>query len=194
LVSRVLSRALAGEGASDSVLVSIVNSTFDTDRRRIVPTIPAVEHPTGHDLIAVEVWLPGSAPSDYDLDLAIGTEYRTRFWRCRACRAERNQPDEFESVCPGWPVEPILTDGGASAEDSGRESEPSSELTAQFLTFGPGYAVETAEGQRYIVDIEDESCSCEASRESSRPCVHLKRVTRAISTGELPGPDGRFVR
>jgi hypothetical protein len=174
--------------------VSIVNSTFDTDRRRIVPTISAAKHPTGHDLIAVEAWVPGSEPTDYDIDLTDGSEYRTRFWRCRACRAERNRPEEFNTVCPGWPADPILTDGGFSSKESVETREPSNELTVQFLTFGPGYAVQTSKGDRYIVDIEDGSCSCETSPDSGRSCVHLSQVKETIRSGELPGPDGRFVR
>lgn len=118
-------------------------------------------------------------------------EYGTRFWRCRACGAERNRPDEFETVCPGGSTLAVVTDGGSSVEEPERPT--SEKLTVQFVEFGSGYGVLTPDGTRFIVDIEARSCGCDEHRETSEECEHLARVDHAIKTGELPGPDGRFL-
>ena len=117
--------------------------------------------------------------------------YGTRFWRCRACGAERNGPDEFETVCPGGSSLAVVTDGGASVEEPDRAA--SEKLTVQFVEFGPGYGVVTPDGTRYIVDIEARTCGCDEHAQSDVECEHLHRVDHAIKTGELPGPDGRYV-
>lgn len=153
--------------------------------------MPASEHPTGHDLIAIDTWLPGSMPTSASEAFPRGDEYRTRFWRCRACGAERRGPDEFETVCPGGSTLAVVTDGGSSAEEPERAT--SAKLTVQFVEFGPGYGVVTPDGTRLIVDIEARSCGCAEHRETSEECEHLARVDQAIRTGELPGPDGRYV-
>lgn len=53
----------------------------------------------GHELLAIDEWLPGKAPTPYDIDLTDGYEYRTRYWGCRNCGQERNQRSEFDSRC-----------------------------------------------------------------------------------------------
>lgn len=172
-----------------------MDSPHQFDRRRTAPTIPAAAHPTGHDLIAVSEWPPTAAAPDSDVELTPGREYRSRYWRCRACGRERNRRAEFDAPCPGHRPPRAVVDGGYSIEDERTRRALSSELTVQFLAFGPGYAVVDADrGERYIVDIRADSCSCGEPDERDPYCEHLRRVDLAVRTGELPGPDGRYVR
>lgn len=164
---------------------------MDPAVNNIRPTVPAAEHPTAHSLIGIDVWLPGVPPTDCAIELTDGPSYRSRFWRCRACGEERSRPDDFETVCPGVATPAVVTDGGTSTEETERES--TSELAVEFVTFGPGYGVVTPDGTRYIVDVEARTCRCDSQRETGEECVHLKRADHAIRTGELPGPDGRYV-
>lgn len=159
----------------------------------IATRIPAADHPTGHDLLAVDAWLPGTRPTEYAIELTSGPTYPARYWRCRACGEERTRPDEFESVCPGGPPVEVTTDGGYPTEDDRSGMDRSPELSVEFVTFGPGYAVDTADGERYFVNVETDTCSCDDHRENGADCVHLRRADLAIRAGELPGPDGRYV-
>lgn len=68
----------------------------------------------GHRLAAVRVWLPGPAPVAYrrTIDPAPTAGHWRRIWRCSACGAERDRPEEFTAACPGSlePVEPAVAD------------------------------------------------------------------------------------
>lgn len=87
-----------------------------------------------------------------------------------------------------------MTDGGYSVEDARTLRALSADLTVDWVTFGPGYRVEDADGSTYIVNVEAETCRCAAHRETGVYCEHLRRADLAIRTGELPRPDGSFVR
>ncbi len=165
----------------------------DRDRHPESPSEPG-PRPNGHDLIAVSEWLPGAEPTDADVELSNGREYRSRYWRCRACGEERNRRDEFETPCAveGRPAPAF--DGGYSIEDDRTRRALSGRLSVRFVRFGPGYAVETLDGERWFVDVEAEVCSCLDRDPDGAYCEHLRRVDLAIRTGELPGPDGRYVR
>lgn len=166
------------------------SQSLTTDRR----TVPADDHPTGHDLIAIDTWLPGPQPTDSDLELAAGREHPSRFWRCRACGAERNRPDEFAVPCPGGREPAVALDGGYSIEDERTHRALAADVTVEFLTFGPGYRVIEGDGTEYVVDVDAETCRCDDDVGPGNYCEHLRRADIAIRTGELPGPDGRYVR
>lgn len=164
----------------------------DTDRG-IADRITAADHESGHDLIAIDAWLPGTRPTAYAVDLTDGPSYCERYWRCRACGAERSRPDDFDAVCSGVRPEPVVTDGGSRSEVGRSDPEPATDLRVDFLTFGPGYRVHGPNGDTFVVDIEARTCRCSEHREADGDCVHLRRVAEAIREGELPGPDGRYV-
>lgn len=160
----------------------------------IAQRIPAAGHPTGHDLLAIDAWLPGTCPTEYVIELTTPPSYRVRYWRCRACGEERTRPDEFESVCPGGLPVAVVTDGGTSYEDEPNEPVRSTDVVVEFVTFGPGYAVDNFDGKGYFVDIVADTCSCDVHRETGIYCEHLRQANQAILTGELPCPDRSFVR
>lgn len=165
---------------------------IETDRD-IADRIPAAEHPSGHDLLAVDAWLPGTRPTEYAIEHSVGPTYRARYWRCRACGAERSRPDDFDAVCSGMPSDPVMTDGGSRSDVDRSEPEPATDVRVDFLTFGPGYRVHAPDGDTYIVDIEARTCRCDDSRETDGDCAHLERADRVIRERALPGPDGRYV-
>ena len=66
---------------------------YTSDRDRSYPG--DVARLNGHELVAIDEWLPGAEPTPYELNLTDGYEYRTRYWRCRKCGQERNHRDEF---------------------------------------------------------------------------------------------------
>lgn len=162
--------------------------------RGITHRIPAAEHPTGHDLLAIDAWLPGTRPSEYAIELTTGPTYHARYWRCRACGEERSRPDDFDSVCSGMPPEPVVTDGGSSDPVRRTRPDPETGLSVDFLTFGPGYRVHGPDGDTTIVDIEARTCRCLDASDVDRACAHLERADEALRTGELPGPDGQYVQ
>lgn len=84
--------------------------------------------------------------------------------------------------------------GGYSIEDARTRRALLPDLVVSFLTFGPGYVVEHADGTRYVVDIEAETCGCDEHRETGVYCAHLRRADLAIRTGEIPDPDGYYLR
>lgn len=165
----------------------------DTSPSRIPRSIPAADHESGHDLIAVDAWLAGFPPRDAEIELTTGPAYRSRFWRCRACCAEHAHPDEFDMACPGVRPGSVTADGGYSIDDPETGRALSSELSVKWVRFGPDYLVEDG-GSTYTVNVEAETCRCVESREKGVYCEHLRRADLAVRTGELPDPDGRFVR
>lgn len=171
-----------------------MTSEPDPNQRRIAPTIAAADHERGHDLIAIDAWLAGSRPTVAEIELTDGPEYRSRYWRCRACGAERARPDDFEAVCPGGRPAPVATDGGHSIEDPRAQRALAADLSVRWVRFGPGYLVEDGDGSTFAVNVETETCRCDDHRETGLYCAHLRRADLAIRSGELPDPDGRFVR
>lgn len=147
---------------------------------------------TDHDLVAVTTWLPGAEPTPYDIALSAGEGYRTRYWRCRTCGQERSRRREFGTACPAAAGTELAVDGGYAVADERTRRALAEELAVQFLDFGPGYAV-LDDGTRYIVDIEAETCNCGVD-DTTELCAHVRRADLAVRTGELPGPDGRYVR
>jgi len=59
---------------------------------------------------------------------------------------------------------------------------------------GGRYEVQSASGNRYEVDVIDESCSCPdwQQRSPEGGCKHLRRVDHEIKRGRVPRPDGRL--
>ncbi len=62
------------------------------------------------------------------------------------------------------------------------------------LSKGGRYEVQSASGNRYEVDVVDESCTCPdwQQRSPEGSCKHLRRVDREIKRGRVPRPDGRL--
>lgn len=145
-----------------------------------------------HQQVAVETWLPGAEPTDYDIELTAPDGHRTRFWRCTACGQERDRRDGFTPSCPAGRAAALTVDGGYAVDDERTRRSMAADLSVQFLAFGSGFAVED-DGTRYVVDVDAETCSCDAVP-GDAPCVHVRRADLAIRIGELPGPDGRYAR
>ncbi|WP_233516828.1 SWIM zinc finger family protein [Haloferax sp. Atlit-6N] len=160
------------------------------------PTRQSVSTSThrGHDLVRVTEWLPGSKPTDYDIELSDGDGYRTRFWRCRNCGHERNRRDEFREPCRATPGRPLVSDGGYAVEDSRTWKALTESMTVRFGTVGPRYEVDSSSGNTYEVDIAAGTCSCPDHQKRGVECKHLRRVLFELRTRILPQPDGRFAR
>ncbi|QCS44992.1 SWIM zinc finger family protein [Natrinema versiforme] len=150
----------------------------------------------GHELIAIDEWLPGREPTQYDHDLTDSSEYRTRYWCCRNCGQERNRRDEFRGQCE-TPAPPTpLEEGGYSINDPRTRRALSEDMDVHFATAGALYEIVSESGHTYEVDIEKETCSCPdfEQRQLESGCKHLRRVDLEIRTGLVPAPDGTFVR
>lgn len=150
----------------------------------------------GHELIAIDEWLPGREPTPYDLNLTDGYEYRTRYWRCRNCGQERNHRDEFRNQCE-TPAPPTPLEAERYSIDDARTRRAlSEEMNVRFTTAGPIYEVDSESGNTYELDIEAEACNCPdfEQRQPESGCKHLRRVDLEIRTGLVPAPDGTFVR
>lgn len=132
--------------------------------------------------------------AEYPDKLATAPASQSRSWRCRACGQERDHRSAFDKPCPGERPPLSTMTGGYSIDDDCSRRALSEQLTVRFVTFGSGYAVDTEGGERYIVDVEALACSCQADGVRGVYCEHLRRVDLAIRMGELPGPDGRYVR
>lgn len=156
-----------------------MSSDLPPDRASVAERIRGRDHPTGHDLLAID---PTGRSSE-----------RARYWRCRACGEERVRPGDFETVCPGVPSNAVVTDGGHVSDVNATEPNTATGLSVDFLTFGPGYRVHEPDGDSWVVDIEARSCKCHEHRESGKDCAHLRRADLALEERELPGPDGRYV-
>ncbi len=58
---------------------------------------------------------------------------------------------------------------------------------------GGRYEVQSASGNRYKVDVTDESsCPDWQQRSPEGGCKHLRRVDHVIKRGHVPRPDGRL--
>jgi len=53
------------------------------------------------------------------------------------------------------------------------------------------YAVDSASGATYVVDLADHSCSCPDHRIRGETCKHMRRVAIEISTRRVPPPGER---
>ncbi|WP_137290856.1 hypothetical protein [Natronorubrum halophilum] len=142
----------------------------------------------GHELVAIDEWLPGTEPTPYEIDLTNGYEYRTRYWRCRNWGQERNRRDEFLDHCetPDPPVP--LEAGGYSIDEPRTRRALSEEMDVRFASVGSTYEVVSESGNTYEVDIEAETCTC-PDWEQCQPtggCKHLRRVDLEIRTGITP--------
>jgi len=51
------------------------------------------------------------------------------------------------------------------------------------------YAVESARGVTYVVDLEERRCSCPDHEIRGVRCKHMRRVAIEITEGRLPAPD-----
>ncbi|GAB3038807.1 hypothetical protein GCM10025298_30200 [Natronobiforma cellulositropha] len=150
----------------------------------------------GHDLVAIDEWIPGTEPTPYDIDLTEGYEYRTRYWRCRNCAQERNRRDEFTGSCDNPQPPTALEAGGYSIGEPRTRRALTEDLDVRFSEPGPIYGVRSRSGNTYTVDVEAVTCTCPdfEQRQPAGGCKHVRRVDLEIRTGLVPAPDGTFVR
>ena len=167
---------------------------YTSDRDRSYPG--DVARLNGHEVVAIDEWLPGAEPTPYELNLTDGYEYRTRYWRCRKCGQERNHRDEFSTPCDNPQPPTALEAGGYSIDDPRTRRALNEKLDVRFATVGPLYEVESESGATYDVDIESATCTCPdfEQRQPDNGCKHLRRVDLEIRTGLVPAPDGTFSR
>ncbi|WP_240942983.1 hypothetical protein [Haloferax volcanii] len=156
--------------------------------RRTTTSSPA----HGHDLVRVTEWVPGSEPTDYEIELSDLDGYRTIFWRCRKCGQERTRQRAFREPCTVIDGQTLLSDGGYSLDDSRTWKALTEEMDIRFGDVGPIYEVDSSSGKTYEVDVEAGTCSCPDHRKRGAECKHLRRVLFEIRTRVLPQPTGRF--
>lgn len=153
-----------------------------------------IEQVNGHELIAIDEWLPGTEPTPYEVDLTEGIEYRTRYWCCRNCGNERNHRDHFRTPCenPHPPTSFEVSD--YFLEEPRTRRALSERIDVRFGRLGPIYDVSSESGNAYIVDIEAGTCTCPdfEQRQPDGGCKHLRRVDIEIRTGMILTPDGTF--
>lgn len=150
----------------------------------------------GHELVAVDEWLPGAEPTPYEIDLTDGYEYRTRYWHCRNCGQERNRRREFSDPCEAPDPPTPLEAGDYSIDEPRTRRALSGDMDVRFVSVGSTYEVVSESGNTYTVDIEAETCTCPdcEQRQPAGGCEHLRRVDLEIRTGIIPTPDGTFNR
>jgi len=124
---------------------------YTSDRDRSYPG--DVARLNGHELVAIDEWLPGAEPTPYELNLTDGYEYRTRYWRCRKCGQERNHRDEFTVPCNNPQPATALEAGGYSIDGPRTRRALNEKLDVRFATVGPLYEVRSESGNTYDVDI-----------------------------------------
>ncbi|ELY84426.1 hypothetical protein [Natrinema gari] len=108
------------------------------------------------------------------------------------------------------PVEGIAPDGGRTGDVRDRlvvdacvgqdDLEPRTKravdeaMDISLLSKGGRYDVQSTSGNRYEVDVVDESCTCPdwQQRAPEGGCKHLRRVDHEIKQGRVPRPDGRL--
>ena len=143
-------------------------------------------------LVAIDQWLPGKVPTEYDIDISDADGYRTRFWRCQCCGQERNRPTEFREPCDGGALSTPLEDSGYSIADPRTRRALTEEMDVRFGERGPVYEVHSQSGNTYETDIQAETCTCPDYQRREAVCKHLRRVELEIRAGTVPGPDGTF--
>ncbi len=178
----------------DSYQESTPDSSYTSDRDRTYSGDIALLN--GHELVAITEYLPGIEPSPYDIDLTDGYEYRTRYWRCRKCGQERNRRNEFSNPCEEPQPPTALEAGGYSIDEPRTRRALAEDMEVQFVQRGPVYDVLSESGSTYVVDVEEETCTCPdfEQRQPDGGCKHLRRVDLEIRTGLVPAPDGTFIR
>ena len=67
-------------------------------------------------------------------------------------------------------------------------------MDVSLLSKGGRYEVQSASGNRYEVDVVNESCTCPdwQQRSPKGGCKHLRRVDHEIKRDRVPRPDGRL--
>jgi hypothetical protein len=167
---------------------------YTSDRNRSYPG--DVAHLHGHELVAIDEYLPGKEPTPYDIDLTDGYEYSTRYWRCRKCGQERNCRNEFSTPCEEPQPPTALEAGGYSIDEPRTRRALTEDIDVRFGRQGSTYEVFSQSGSTYLVDVEEEMCTCPdyEKRQPTGGCKHLRRVDLEIRTGLVPAPDGTFVR
>jgi len=91
----------------------------------------------------------------------------------------------------------LVVDENAQSQD---ELEPRTKravaeaMDISLLLKGGRYEVQSASGNRYEVDIIDESCTCPdwQQRSPEDGCKHLRRVDHESKRSRIPRPDGRL--
>ncbi len=129
----------------------------------------------GHELVAIDEWLPGIEPSPYEVNLIDSYEHRTRYWRCRNCVQERNRRDDFVKPCEDSQLSTPLETGGYSIDEPRTRLALTEKINVQFVQPGPIYEVDSENRNKYVVDIEDKTYTC-PDFEQRRPdggCKHL---------------------
>jgi hypothetical protein len=110
-----------------------------------------------------------------------------------------------------WPAEAVAPDGDRTGDvrdrlvvDENAKSQDDLEprtaravaeaMDVSLLSKGGRYEVQSASGNRYQIDVVDESCSCPdwQQRSPEGGCKHLRRVDHEIKQGRVPRPDGRL--
>lgn len=175
-----------------------MSDTATTRQRQLIePPADAQRTVNNHVLVVVEEWLPGPEPTDAEITLGTGRQYRTRYWRCQHCGQERSRPEEYAAACDAEPTTP-LADGGYSVEDPRTRRALTEDMAVHFDERGPVYRVSGESRTTYTVDIEAGTCTCpdyeHRGDHLEEGCKHLRRVDLEISAGEVPGPDGTFHR
>jgi len=109
------------------------------------------------------------------------------------------------------PVEGIAPDGGRTGDVRDRlvvDDDPQSQddleprtkravheaMDVSLLSKGGRYDVQSTSGNRYEVDVVDESCTCPdwQQRAPEGGCKHIRRVDHEIKQGRVLRPDGRL--
>ena len=109
------------------------------------------------------------------------------------------------------PAQAVAPDGGRTGDvrdrlvvDENAESQDDLEprtkravaeaMDVSLLSKGGRYEVQSASGNRYEVDVIDESCTCPdwQQRSPEGGCKHLRRDDHEIKRGRVPRPDGRL--
>ena len=123
----------------------------------------------------------------------------------------RHPVEELLHERPSGPAEAVAPDGGRTGDvrdrlvvDENAESQDNIEprtkravaeaMDVSLPSKGGRYEVQSASGNRYEVDVIDESCTCPdwQQRSPEGGCKHLRRVDHEIKQGRVPRPDGRL--
>lgn len=155
---------------------------------------PDTPRENGHLLARITQWLPGEEPTEYDITLSEGDGYRTRFWRCEFCGQERNRRSEFREHCTVETPPTPLSDGGYDIKDPRTRRAVTENMEVRFGDRGCVYAVDSESGSTYEVDVLANTCTCPDHRKRDTVCKHLRRVDLDIRGGNVPRPNGTFMR
>lgn len=151
----------------------------------------------GHVLVQVTEQLPGDRPTDSVIDLSEGDSYKARYYRCRHCGQERNQPSDFRERCEAYEAESLIGDGGYSIDDPRTRRALTEQMGVRFGRRGPNYEIDSESGNTYLVNIAESTCTCpdfvkRRDDLGNLGCKHLRRVELSIRARVVPGPDGTF--